>query len=373
MSNHITSSPPYATDGEKWIAVFNRMQTADGAFFYAVQTTGIYCRPSCSARRPKRENVQFYTTAFAAEKAGFRPCRRCRPDDLSHLQMHAKAVAKACKIISTAEETPNLRELANAVHMSSFHFHRVFKAMTGLTPKAYAVAYRSQKLRRELKQTTTVTEAIYNSGFHSNSPFYATSSKALGMKPSEFRKGGENLLVYFAVGDCSLGAILVAMTKKGLCSIALGDDPDALVRDLQDMFPKAQLVGADPEFEHFIARVIGFVESPTDTLDLPLDVQGTIFQQRVWRALCDIPAGSTASYADIAKHIGAPHAVRAVARACATNRIALAIPCHRVIRHDGGLAGYRWGVERKRALLNREAAETTKASPLPDKSEGHPQ
>ena len=240
--------------------------------------------------------------------------------------------------------------------MSRYHFHRVFKAITGVTPKAYAVAQRAQRVRDELSRTATVTEAIYGAGFQSNGHFYATSSEVLGMTPSQFRSGGHGASLRFAVGQCSLGAILVAATDKGVCAILLGDDPDALVRDLQDRFPRAQLLGGDHDFEHVVARVIGFVEAPALGLDLPLDVRGTAFQQRVWQALRDIPAGATASYLDIARRIGAPPAVRAVAQACASNVIAVAIPCHRVASRDGTLAGYRWGVERKRVLLDREAA-----------------
>jgi AraC family transcriptional regulator of adaptative response/methylated-DNA-[protein]-cysteine methyltransferase len=250
---------------------------------------------------------------------------------------------------------PNLDVLAAAAGMSRFHFHRVFKTLTGVTPKAYAAAHRAQRVRDELSRADTVTEAIYSAGFHSNGRFYATSSQVLGMTPTSFRSGGHGASMRFAVGACSLGSILVAATAKGVCAIMLGDDPEALVRDLQDRFPKAQLLGGDTDFEHVVARVVGFVEAPARGLDLPLDVQGTAFQQRVWQALRAIPSGTTASYKDIAERIGAPQAVRAVAQACASNALAVAIPCHRVVRQDGALAGYRWGIERKRALLEREA------------------
>ena len=239
--------------------------------------------------------------------------------------------------------------------MSPYHFHRVFKAVTGLTPKAYAVAHRARRVREELARRPTVTEAIYEAGFQSNSPFYAKSAETLGMTPTAFRNGGAGATLRFAVAQGSLGAVLVAATEKGVCAIFLGDDPDALVRDLQDRFPKARLIGGDAGFERRVAQVIGFIEAPRTGLDLPLDVQGTAFQQKVWQALQGIPAGSTASYADVAKRIGAPKAVRAVAQACAANPLAVVIPCHRVVRHDGHLSGYRWGVERKSALLAREA------------------
>jgi AraC family transcriptional regulator of adaptative response/methylated-DNA-[protein]-cysteine methyltransferase len=264
-------------------------------------------------------------------------------------------VEKACRIIEQAEDMPSLDGLATAVGMSRYHFHRIFKAITGVTPKAYAVAQRAQRVRDELVRTDTVTEAIYGAGFQSNGRFYETSSEVLGMTPTAFRSGGNGAAIRFAVGQCSLGSILVAATDKGVCTILLGDDPDVLVRDLQDRFPTAQLIGADPDFEHAVATVIGFVEAPALGLDLPLDIRGTAFQQRVWQALRTIPAGSTASYTDIAQRLGMPTAGRAVAQACAANPLAVAIPCHRVVRRDGALSGYRWGVERKRALLDREA------------------
>jgi AraC family transcriptional regulator of adaptative response/methylated-DNA-[protein]-cysteine methyltransferase len=239
--------------------------------------------------------------------------------------------------------------------MSRFHFHRVFKSVTGVTPKAYAAAHRARRMREELPRRSTVTEAIYGAGFNSNGRFYATSTGVLGMTPANFRAGGVGASIRFAVGECSLGAILVAATGKGVCAILLGDAPEALVRELEDRFPKATLIGGDEGFEQWVAKVVGFVEAPALGLDLPLDVRGTAFQQRVWRALREIPAGSTASYTEIAERIGAPKSVRAVGQACASNAIAVAIPCHRVVRTDGALAGYRWGVERKRALLEREA------------------
>jgi AraC family transcriptional regulator of adaptative response/methylated-DNA-[protein]-cysteine methyltransferase len=300
--------------------------------------------------------VRFHATPAEAERAGFRPCRRCRPNEPGLAKQRAAAVARACRLIETAETMPDLTALATAAGMSRFHFHRVFKTVTGVTPKAYAAARRTRRVREELTRNATVTEAIYGAGFNSNGRFYATSSDVLGMTPTAFRSGGPGASIRFAVGECSLGSILVAVTEKGVCAILLGDDPAPLVRELQDRFPKAQLVGGDAGFERLVAKVVGFVEAPALGLDLPLDVRGTAFQQRVWQALRQIPAGSTTSYTKLAVRIGAPAAVRAVARACATNAIAVAIPCHRVVRHDGGLAGYRWGVERKRALLAREAA-----------------
>jgi len=347
--------PNYSGDDEKWAAVLRRDPRADGVFYYSVKTTGVYCRPSCASRRAGRENVAFHGSCEAAEREGFRPCKRCRPDEASPRTRRAAAVAKACRLIESAEEAPNLDALARSAGMSRFHFHRVFKGVTGVTPKEYLAAHRAKRTRDELARSATVTDAIYAAGFGSSGRFYASSSRVLGMTPGCFRAGGEGVAIRFAVGQCSLGAIIVAATEKGICAISLGDDPEALVRDLQDRFPRAALIGADAEFERLVARVVGFVEAPGVGADLPLDVRGTAFQQRVWQALRKIPPGTTATYSEIAKRIGAPRAVRAVAHACASNGIAVAIPCHRVVRTDGSLSGYRWGTERKRALLEREA------------------
>ena len=344
------------TEDERWAAVVRRDPAAEGRFYYSVSTTGVYCRPTCAARLARREHVRFHLTRADAEDAGFRPCKRCRPNDAPLADRQTAAVARACRLIESAEESPGLDALAAAAGVSRFHFHRVFKAVTGLTPKAYAAAHRANRVRDELARSPTVTGAIYGAGFNSNGRFYATSSTVLGMTPTEFRAGAPGASIRFAVGECSLGSILVAASDRGICAILLGDDPDALARDLQDRFPNACLIGGDPEFEQWVAEVVGFVEAPQLGLALPLDVRGTAFQQRVWRALSEIPPGARASYAEIARRIGAPRAVRAVAKACAANPLAVAIPCHRVVRRDGALSGYRWGVERKRALLAREAA-----------------
>ena len=351
--------PPgrYANDEERWAAVVNRDHGAGGRFFYSVETSGVYCRPGCSARRPRRENVRFHATREEAEDAGFRPCRRCRPDEAPAAARCAEAVARACRLVETAEETPNLDALAEAAGMSRYHFHRTFKGVTGVTPRAYAAARRAERMRESLRGGGTVTEAVYDAGFGSSGRFYAEARDVLGMAPASFRRGGAAETIRFAAGACSLGSILVAATAKGVCAILLGDDPDALVHELEECFPSAELIGGDPEFEARVARVVGFVEAPALGLDLPLDVRGTAFQRRVWQALRDgVPPGATVSYREIAERIGAPKAVRAVARACAANAIAVAIPCHRVVRNDGAPSGYRWGVERKRTLLEREAA-----------------
>ena len=343
-------------DEARWAAVVARDREADGQFFFSVRTTGVYCRPSCGARLPRRENVAFHLTPADAEAAGFRACKRCKPTEPPLAERYAETVAQACRAIEAAETPPSLADLADAAGLSTFHFHRVFKAVAGVTPKAYADAHRGKRVREELTRSGTVTEAIYDAGFNSGGRFYEQSAQVLGMTPTRFRKGGAQTTIRFAIGQCALGAILVASTDQGVCAILLGDDPDALARDLQDRFPKAELIGADTEFEALVAKVVGFVEQPGLGLDLPLDIRGTAFQQRVWEALRQVAAGATASYAEIAQRIGAPKAVRAVAQACAANSLAVAIPCHRVVRSDGALSGYAWGVERKRALLDREAA-----------------
>ena len=341
----------------RWAAVAARDSQSDGKFFYSVRTTGVYCRPSCAARRARPENVDFHLTTADAERAGFRPCKRCKPDQASLTDQRATKIAQLCRFIETAEYPPTLDELAKQAEMSAYHFHRVFKETTGLTPKGYAAAHRAKRVRQELGRSETVTEAIYDAGYNSNGRFYGESNEVLGMTPTRYRAGGIDTEIRFAIGECSLGSILVAQSARGVCAILMGDGPDQLARDLQDRFPRANLIGGDAEFEQLVAKVVDFVEAPGLGLNLPLDVRGTAFQQRVWQALRDIPAGQTASYADIAGRIGAPKSVRAVAQACAANALAVAIPCHRVVRSDGALSGYRWGVERKRALLAREARE----------------
>ena len=346
----------YRSDDERWAAVCARDQQADGHFVYAVRTTGVWCRPSSSARRPKRENVEFFDDADAAERAGYRASRRSAADATRRAEDRAAVIERACRRIEAAETALSLEALASDVGMSPFHFHRLFKAVTGVTPRAYGAAARARRVRTQLGEARTITDAIYGAGYNANSRFYERVDDLLGMRPREYREGGANASIRFAIAQSSLGAILVARSERGICAIMLGDDPDQLARDLQDQFPRAELIGADAAFEQLVALVVGFVESPQLGLALPLDVRGTAFQQRVWQALREIPVGCTASYAEIAKRIGQPAAVRAVARACATNPLAIAIPCHRVVRSDGALSGYRWGVERKRDLLAREAS-----------------
>ena len=336
-------------DTSHWQAVLDRDPAA--SFVYAVVTTGVYCRPDCPSRRAKRENVRFFDSNGEAEAAGFRACLRCRPTEADRT---AELVEKACRIIEAAEETPDLASLAAGAGLSTYHFHRVFKARTGLTPRGYARALRDRRVRAALGEAGTVTEALYDAGFGSSGRFYAGSNASLGMTPTRFRAGGAGEIIRYAIGRSSLGGVLVAATDKGICAIMLGDDPDILIGELRGQFSKARLVAGDPEFDNWVSQVVAFVDDPHLGLDLPLDIRGTAFQRLVWQALRAIPMGETRTYTDIAEALGMPNAVRAVAGACASNAVAVAIPCHRVHRIGGALAGYRWGIERKRALLDKE-------------------
>lgn len=340
----------------RWARIVARDKTADDQFWYAVSTTGVYCRPSCPSRGCNPRNVTIHATLEDARRTGFRPCKRCKPDGPAAAVANAALITRACRLIEDSETPPSLTDLAAALALSPGYVHRIFKAHTGLTPKGYAVAHRAKRVRAALAGESSVTEAIYDAGFNSSGRFYAASNAMLGMTPSSFRKGGATEEIRFAVGETTLGSILVASSTRGVAAVLLGDDPDALARGLQDRFPRAKLIGADADYEAVVAKVVGLVEAPQVGLDLPLDVRGTAFQQRVWQALRDIPLGETVSYAEVADRIGLPSATRAVAGACAANALAVVIPCHRVVRTDGALSGYAWGVERKRALLDREQA-----------------
>jgi len=355
MTNRDTQAGATLAD-PRWARIVARDRTADGEFWYTVSTTGVYCRPSCASRGCNPANVTIHDTLESAQRTGFRACKRCKPDGPAADVVNADIVTRACRTIEASEAAPSLAELAGSLGLSSGYFHRVFKAHTGLTPKGYADAWRAKRVREALAGESSVTEAIYDAGFNSSGRFYEASNAMLGMTPSTLRKGGVAEDIRFAIGETALGSILVASSARGVAAILLGDDPDALARDLQDRFPHARLIGADPDYEAIVAKVVGFVEAPQVGLDLPLDVRGNAFQQRVWQALRDIPVGATASYTDVANRIGAPSAHRAVAGACAANNLAVAIPCHRVVRSDGALSGYAWGVERKRKLLAMETA-----------------
>lgn len=346
----------WVTDEERWQAVVDRNKAADSYFVYGVKTTGVYCVASSTKRLPRKENVVFFDNVDLAEKSGYRANKKIQ-NKLSngHDSKLVEKIEKACRYIESHENDFVLSDVANHVGISTYHFHRVFKDITGLTPKNYADAHRSRKLRESLNKDMSVTDAIFDAGFNSNSRFYENANSLLGMTAKVWKAGGKGTRILFAIGECSLGDILVAQSEKGICAILMGNDPEKLLHDLQDKFPQADLIGCDGEFEQLVAQVVGFIEAPQIGLDLPLDIRGTAFQQRVWQALREIPVGETASYAEIAEKIGSPKAVRAVAGACAANMLAVAIPCHRVIKNDGSLSGYRWGIERKRALLDKEA------------------
>ncbi len=349
----------FLSDNDKWNALVQRNIRSDDAFFYGVLTTGVYCRPVCSSRLPNRRNVRFFSTCEEAEKAGFRPCKRCHPNDKERQDPKTLAVLNACRMIEDADNPLNLEEIAEKAGFNAYYFHRIFKRIVGVTPKQYAMEIRLKKTRACLQSGQTVTEAIYNSGFESSSRFYEKSTAVLGMTPSAYKNGAPDIQIQHAVVQSYIGWVLVAMTEKGICSVTLGDSPEKLIEDLYQSFPKAKFKEPDQNFEAVLAKVLTLITAPySRSFELPLDIRGTAFQRRVWDALQQIAPGSTASYAEIAASIGQPSAARAVAHACAANPVALVIPCHRVIRRNGKLSGYRWGVERKRNLLERESKMT---------------
>jgi len=334
------------------------------AAVYAVKTTGIYCRPDCPSRRPRPENVVHYESAREAQAAGFRACRRCRPDGLPRAAEQAALIEKTCRMLEGAVTPPTMQQLAAALGVSGASLQRLFKSATGVTPAQYARGRRAEQARHALRRSTRITDALYEAGYGSSSRFYAQSSQRLGMTPRQFRRGGAAEQLRFAVGECSLGSFLVAASVKGVAAILLGSDAQALLHELQDLFPHATLLGADAAFELLIARVVGLMDRPGEPLELPLDIRGTAFQQRVWHALMRIPPGTTLTYRELARRLGRPTAVRAVAAACAANRIAVAIPCHRVVRTDGAASGYRWGLALKSSLLQREGSALPHHGPV---------
>jgi AraC family transcriptional regulator, regulatory protein of adaptative response / methylated-DNA-[protein]-cysteine methyltransferase len=345
----------YATDEARWGAIIARDRAADGAFVYGVRTTGIYCRPWCPSRRPNRENVMLFEDGGSAEGAGFRACKRCAPQHGNAEDPHAAAMLRACRQIEEAEREPSLRELADAAGLSQFHFQRLFKATIGVTPKQYALGRRQGRLRELLHGDTSVTDALLDAGFESSGGAYAQGAGMLGMTPGEYQRGAPGAAISAAVTQCSLGWALVAATERGVCAIEFGDEPEALWQRLVARFPQASISAGDTAFEGVLAQVLALIETPHARLDLPLDIRGTAFQRQVWEALRSLHTGETVSYGQLAERIGRPSATRAVAQACGANTLAVAIPCHRVVRGDGELGGYRWGIERKRALLAREA------------------
>lgn len=348
------AAPESPEDALRWARVDAREAAADGQFVYGVATTGIYCRPSCPARRPRRENAVFFDDAAAAERAGYRPCKRCKPETADpQLAM----IVAAVRAIEQAEEIPPLAELAQRVGLSPSHLHRRFKRATGMTPAAYGRAHREKRLRETLSGHDSVTAAMFDAGFGSASRFYARSEEALGMSPANYRKGGEGVRIRYGFAQSPLGLLLAAQSERGVCAILFGESREGLREDLLARFPKAECAEAEDDFDAVLAEVLRLVEAPGAGFSLPLDIRGTAFQQRVWDALRKIPPGRTASYGEIAAMIGAPKAVRAVGSACGANPLSVAVPCHRALRSDGSLGGYAWGLARKQALLERERTE----------------
>lgn len=337
-----------------WAGVCARDERMDGVFVYAVKTTGIFCRASCAARLPLVKNVEFFADVRAATKAGYRACKRCKPEQISPQHMRAAMVARLCRLIETSESVLTLSELSREAQLSPFHVHRVFTEVTGVTPRAYGEAHRLKRVHKSLRTASSITSAIFDSGYNTSSRFYEKSNKVLGMTPTRFRRGAKNVCIRFAFAKCSLGHILVATTPKGVCAIDFGDSASRLLTDLRERFPYAAIEKADAPTEKLLHRLVKQVENPRKAARLPLDIQGTAFQQRVWAALTQIPVGETRSYAELAQHLGMPNSARAIGQACAANVLAVAIPCHRVVRTNGDLSGYRWGLSRKQTLLDRE-------------------
>jgi len=351
--NDMTLAPDYLTDAQRWEAVRTRDAAADGQFFCCVLSTRIYCYPSCAGRPARPENVRFHTERAACERAGFRACKRCRSDLPPRAIREADLVARACRLIEAAEDGIALEDLAADMAFSPFHFHRLFRRITGVTPKAYAAAQRAHRLETGLSAAPSVTSAIYDAGFNSAGRFYEASGTLLGMTPRTWRAGGTGETIRYAIGTSSLGRVLVATTSRGICAILLGDTEGELATDLRHRFPRAA-IAEDADLHQTVATVITSIDTPNHGLGLPLDIRGTAFQRRVWEQLQAIPPGETRSYSQLAESLGQPRAVRAVAGACAANKLAVAVPCHRVIGRDGALTGYRWGLARKKALLARE-------------------
>lgn len=339
----------------QWQHVIARDPRQDGRFVFAVRTTGIYCRPSCPSRRPRRDSVEFFEDPQQAEQAGYRACLRCKPTQIS---TQAKAVMFARRLLDEAEGVLTLAELSQRVGVSPFHLQRLFKRATGLSPREYQSARRMQHVKHGLRKGDDVTTALYDAGFGSPSRLYEKSGQQLGMTPGTYRRGGVGATVNYAILPSALGRVLVAATSRGLCAVRFGETAAELKRELREEFHAAAIVRDDAALQPYIQPLLASMRGERVTIDLPLDVRATAFQKKVWDALRTIPRGETRSYSEVARDIGDPHAVRAVARACASNPVAIAIPCHRVVRSDGDLAGYRWGITRKRKLLERERRES---------------
>jgi AraC family transcriptional regulator of adaptative response/methylated-DNA-[protein]-cysteine methyltransferase len=342
-----------STEDENWRAVVARERSADGAFVYAVRSTGIYCRPSCPSRKPRRSLVEFFDTPAAAERAGFRACRRCHPR-VAARDPWVDKIRRACVYLANVEGHPSLATIAARLGGSPYHFQRNFKRLVGLTPREYAEACRLKKVRRRLRDGSDVTGAMLEAGYGSSSRFYERAAAKLGMAPKRYQRGGAGMDIYYAIADSPLGRLLVGATERGVCAVAMGSSDRELERALADEYPAAAVHKDSGRLDGWIADVLAHLSGGQPRLDLPLDVQATSFQWQVWKALASIPYGETRSYAEVASQIGRPTATRAVARACATNPVALAIPCHRVVPAAGGVGGYRWGSRRKKRLIERE-------------------
>lgn len=338
-----------------WTAVIERDPAFDNTFVYAVRTTGVYCRPTCPSRRPFRENVTFFSDASQAESAGYRPCQRCHPSQANRLEAHAELITHICRYLEQTEgEIPTLEALSNQFGFSPYHLQRTFKRIVGVSPRKYADAQRQKRLKTQLKESTTVTEALYAAGYGASSRLYAQSHETLGMTPIHYRKGGIMATIVYTITPCEFGAILVAATEKGICKISLGNQPYELEDELRQEFPNATILRDDAQLSDWVNVVLNTMNGDKAVLNLPLDIQATSFQRKVWEALRTIPIGETVSYSTVAELIGEPNAARAVAHACAANPVAIAIPCHRVVNKQHGLSGYRWGIARKKMLLQAE-------------------
>jgi AraC family transcriptional regulator of adaptative response/methylated-DNA-[protein]-cysteine methyltransferase len=366
--NHFARKPRIAPSGDRsyavpmqtelqnqWQQVLARDARQDGRFVFAVRTTGVYCRPSCPSRRPRRESVEFFADPRTAERAGYRACLRCNPTEVS---AQAQYVTRARQLLDDAEGVVTLAQLSKQVGLSPFHLQRLFKRATGLSPREYQSARRMQQVKAELRKGGDVTTALYEAGFSSPSRLYENARQQLGMTPGTYRRGGAGATITFSIVPTPLGHMLVAATEQGLCAVRFGESATGLEQDLRTEFHAANLHRDDTAMRRYVEPLLASLSGDNTTIDLPLDVRATAFQKKVWESLQQIPRGETRSYSEVAREIGEPDAVRAVARACASNPVALAVPCHRVIRSDGDLAGYRWGVERKKKLLQQERADS---------------
>lgn len=358
LERFMTDIKAYNSDNRRWHAITNREQAADGSFYYGVRTTGVFCRPSCSSRLPNRENVEYFINCKEAQSAGYRPCKRCKPTGNSQKEVIEQKIIIACRRIEQSNTPLKLDDLAKGAGLSPYYFHRLFKKLVGVTPKQYASHYQSQRFRKSLKSSESITDAIYNAGYSSSSGAYTKKRDHLAMKPKEYKAGGVGVVISYGLAECMLGWVIVAATDRGICAIEFGDDPALLPQQVQNRFPKARLEKAGPGFASLIEAVVDFIKAPHDSFNIPLDIQGTAFQQQVWNTLRQIRPGETLSYTEVAERIGNPNAVRAVATACASNKLAVVIPCHRVISKDGKISGYRWGAERKKTLLDNEREES---------------